>query len=658
MKDVALIVDDSLTVRMDLADAFAAAGFEPVPCGCLAEARAATARTPIAVVVLDVQLPDGDGVEYLAELRATPALQAVSVMMLSTFAEIADRARGLRTGADEYVGKPYDAGYIVARARELVRARRGERHGAAPTVLVIDDSPTFRAELIGALETAGYQVIAAVDGESGLRIAADRRPDAIIVDGVLPGIDGPAVIRRVRLDAALRSVPCALLTGSGDRVSELRALDAGADAFVRKDEDLDVILARVAVLLRKTLDRSTALPSLGPRKILAVDDSSTYLESIGDALREEGYDVVQARSGEQALELLGIQPVDCILLDLVMPGIGGQETCRRIKAAPVLRDIPLIMLTALEDRGALISGLAAGADDFIAKSSDLAVVNARVRAQLRRKQFEDENRRILGELLAAELDAAEARATRELAAQQARMVEELARKNRELEAFTYSVSHDMRSPLRGILGFCRALEEDSGRLLDDVGREHLGRVVANAKRMNELIDDMLALSRISRAELHRTRVDVSAVAREIVAELRRRDPERVVDTMVEDGLIIDGDGRLIKIVLENLIGNAWKFTGKTDGARIVIVAAAGPHAGAICVRDNGAGFDPALARDMFLPFRRLHSAKDYEGTGIGLATVHRIVDRHGGRVWAEGVPGAGATFYFTLGSARARTITS
>ena len=647
MNHTVLIVDDSLTVRMDLADAFSAAGFCPVLCATAAEAREALGRGPVDAMVLDVLLPDANGVDLLNEIRSAPGGPAVSIVMLSSEAEIADRIRGLRTGADEYVGKPYDAGYLVARVEELVRTRRP---ADVTTILMIDDSLTFRQSLRDALATAGHVVLEAATGEEGLRVAGARRPDAIVVDGVLPGIDGATVIRHVRLDAALRDVPCLLLTASEGEHAELRALDAGADAFVRKEEDLEVILARLAAMLRRSparpqgVDETKSLRAL--KKILAVDDSVTYLHGLADALKDEGYDVILARSGEEALDLLAVQPVDCVLLDLLMPGLSGQETCERIKAAPTVRDIPLIILTALDDREAMIQGLGAGADDYISKSSELEVLKARVRAQIRRKQFEDENRRIREELLRKELEAAEARAARQLAETKAVLVDELERKNRELEAFSYSVSHDLRAPLRAIDGFSRAVLEDFGDTLEPRGQEHLRRVCAAAQRMGELIDDLLDLSRVGRAELQRNRVNLSHIAKHVVAELRKRS-DRDVEVVIQDELLADADSRLMQIALENLLGNSFKFTAKAAHPRIDFGRQDGDDH-TYFVRDNGAGFDMTYGQRLFQPFQRLHRESDFAGTGIGLATVYRILDRHGGRVWAEGAVGRGATFYFTI----------
>jgi DNA-binding response OmpR family regulator len=651
MMATVLVVDDSLTVRMDLVSAFEAAGFRCLPCASLAEARAALASTSIDVVVLDMLLPDGEGTELLGELRGSEHGALASIIMLSTEAEVKDRIRGLQTGADEYVGKPYDTAYVVSRARELMRRTAGQTQ-RKPTVLVIDDSVTFRETLRDALQADGYETLVAGTGEAGLRIASDHRPGAILVDGELPGIDGPTVIRHVRIDTALRNIPCVLLTASDDRNAELHALDAGADAFVRKDQDVEVILARLAAVLRSaTLSVGVESTSslLGPKKVLAVDDSPTYLHELSDALRIEGYDVVLARSGEEALEMLAVQAVDCILLDLMMPGMGGTEACRRIKSAPVVRDIPLIMLTALEDRAAMIEGLTAGADDFISKSSEMEVLKARVRAQIRRKQFEDENRRIREELLHKELEATEARAARELAETRAELVSELEKKNKELEAFSYSVSHDLRAPLRTIDGFSKILLEDYGDQLHDQAKEYLNHVCESAQRMDELIEGMLDLSRIGRAQLERVPVDLSDLARAVVAELRKNDPERAAHCDIQEGIMVEADDRLMRIALDNLIGNAWKFTAKVPSARIEFRAERINGDLVYVVRDNGSGFNMKYADKLFMPFQRLHSEADFSGTGIGLATVHRVIDRHGGRIWAEGEEGVGAAMYFVLG---------
>ncbi|HEY3593705.1 MAG TPA: response regulator, partial [Polyangiaceae bacterium] len=291
MKRTTLIIDDSLTVRMDLADAFTEAGFATVLCATAAEARRALAGEPVSLVVLDVVLPDGDGVEILQEIRSSPATAKTPVLLLSTEAEVKDRIRGLRTGADEYVGKPYDRGYVVGRARELVRdSEPAVRTVQKATILVVDDSATFREGLREALEAGGYSVLTAPSGEEGLRILAGARPTAVIVDGIMPGIDGSTMIRTIRLDAALRGLPCLLLTALDEHGAELRALDAGADAFVRKDEDLEVILARLAAVLRSSGGQSDEGKTLfGPRRVLAVDDSSTYLNELSPILRGEGY---------------------------------------------------------------------------------------------------------------------------------------------------------------------------------------------------------------------------------------------------------------------------------------------------------------------------------------------------------------------------------
>ena len=226
---------------------------------------------------------------------------------------------------------------------------------------------------------------------------------------------------------------------------------------------------------------------------------------------------------------------------------------------------------------------------------------------------------------------------------------ELQAANQELEAFSYSVSHDLRAPLRSIDGFSQAVLEDYADKLDDQGKDYLNRVRTATQRMGHLIDDMLTLSRVTRAEMLRGTVDLSALAADVLAELQKSEPERKVDWHIESGLVAQGDAQLLRVALVNLLGNAWKFTGKTASAKIEFGAMRNADGMTeFFVRDNGAGYDMSYADKLFGAFQRLHLASDFPGTGIGLATVQRIVHRHGGRVWAEGAEGKGATFYFTL----------
>jgi signal transduction histidine kinase len=225
---------------------------------------------------------------------------------------------------------------------------------------------------------------------------------------------------------------------------------------------------------------------------------------------------------------------------------------------------------------------------------------------------------------------------------------QLAAANKELEAFSYSVSHDLRAPLRGIDGFSQALLEDYADRLDDHGKDYLQRVRTATQRMGTLIDDLLNLSRITRAEIQRERIDLSEMARAIVTELHSGQPERVVEFVIDPGLRAEGDPGLIRVVLENLLGNSWKFTSKRDHARIEVGRTQANGASAYFVRDNGAGFDPAYADRLFGAFQRLHAVSEFPGTGVGLATVQRIIHRHGGKIWAKAAINQGAAFYFTL----------
>jgi len=226
---------------------------------------------------------------------------------------------------------------------------------------------------------------------------------------------------------------------------------------------------------------------------------------------------------------------------------------------------------------------------------------------------------------------------------------ELLAANKELEAFSYSVSHDLRAPLRSIDGFSQALLEDHADKLDPSGKNQLQRVRLATQRMSVLIDDLLNLSRVTRTPMRRERLDLSALARSIAEEVQKADLTRHVEFVIADGLVAEGDWRLLRVVMENLLGNAWKYTSAHERARIEFGASQQHGRCAFFVRDDGAGFDPRYADRLFGAFQRLHGANEFPGSGIGLATVQRILRRHGGEVWAEAAVEKGATFYFTLG---------
>jgi signal transduction histidine kinase len=361
----------------------------------------------------------------------------------------------------------------------------------------------------------------------------------------------------------------------------------------------------------------TSAPAAGGARVLVADDNSD-LRTFLVGLLAPHYEVEAVANGREALAAIERRRPDLVLSDVMMPELDGLGLLREIRDVAGTRTLPVILLSARAGQEASLEGLAAGADDYLAKPFTSQELLARVRTHLT------------------------------MAAARNELNAELTRANEELKTFSYSVSHDLRAPLRAIDGFSKVLIEDHAAQLDGDGQMYLRKVIAATGRMGELIDALLALSRVTSAELTHERIDLSAIARAADDELRRKEPARALSIRIQDGLTADADARLLRVLFDNLFGNARKFTARTSEP---LIALSGEHqngADVFVVRDNGAGFDMTHVAKLFQPFQRLHSESEFPGTGIGLATVRRIVERHGGRVWAEGVPDRGASVFFTL----------
>jgi hypothetical protein len=394
-----------------------------------------------------------------------------------------------------------------------------------------------------------------------------------------------------------------------------------------------------------------------------VDDQPENLLSAEAVLEGLGQEIVKAESGREALRHLLDDDFAVIVLDIMMPEMDGFETAALIRQRERSRHTPIIFLTAL-GRGEehIRTGYDLGAVDYIMKPFVAEILRTKVSvfvelnrtAALLRQQSELLERRN-GELQhAIERSWRAEEEIKALNQHLERQVTELAEVNRELEAFSFTASHDLRGPLSRIAGFSKALLEFHAGQLDETGRRYLDRIENSAARMCVLVEDLLRFSRITRVEMSEGKVDLTEIVRGLAAELAAQDSGREVEFVVADGVEGWGDPALLRTALLNLMENAWKYTRKRAAARIEFGTLEGAQSPDYFVRDNGAGFNMAEADRLFNPFQRLHKESDFEGTGIGLATVDRIIRRHGGQVWAQGEVGQGATFFFTLGREASR----
>ena len=408
----------------------------------------------------------------------------------------------------------------------------------------------------------------------------------------------------------------------------------------------------------------------GGEKILVVEDSATQAEKLRYILQKHRYQVSVAKNASAALDMISHEKPSLIISDIIMPEMDGYELCRRIKAHDEYCEIRIILLTSLSDPRDVIKGLECGADNFITKPYEEADLVSRIDYLLENRYQQHDCASLPGlkivfggreyvitsgrhqilDLLLSTYETA-IRKNNELMRAQEEMHalnEKLKAANHDLEAFAFTISHDLRGPLNNIHGSCQVIEQLYAGALNEQCREFFRYINVAAENMDKLIDTILRFSIQSRHELHRETVDLSAMARDIVADPLFREPHRSVTFSLADGITAEGDRELLRVALENLLGNAWKYTSTTENAVIEFGLSQLDGSPAYFVRDNGVGFDMSDADRLFTPFQRLHAHKGVDGFGIGLSTVQRIIQRHGGRVWAEGEVGGGAVFYFTL----------
>jgi hypothetical protein len=367
--------------------------------------------------------------------------------------------------------------------------------------------------------------------------------------------------------------------------------------------------------------------------ILIVDDDATKRFALKTILAPLGETVVEASSGADGLRQLLRQEFAVILLDVRMPVMDGFETAQLIRQRPRSELTPIIFVTALDQAETDMGrGYDLGAVDFVFAPVVPAILRAKVAVfvELYRAQQELRRYRSRLETLVEERTTA------------------LTAINRELEAFSYSVSHDLRAPLLAFDGLSKSMLEEYGDRLDKRAKDNLKRMRGASQRMTSVFNGLQDLFRLTSGEVHREQIDVTALGKEIVKEIKAAAPDPDVKVEIAQGMSVSGDRRLVRILLSTLLSNAWKFTRVKPSPRVEVGTEIVDGETRIFVRDNGVGFDMIYAHRLFGAFQRLHSQSEFPGAGIGLATAKRIVNRHGGRIWAEGGEGEGATFYFVI----------
>jgi signal transduction histidine kinase len=528
------------------------------------------------------------------------------------------------------------------------------------TILIVDDEPKNCKLLEALLQPEGYLTVCADSGAQALVLVARQAPDLILLDVMMPEMDGYQVAALLKADPVSSNIPIIMVTALDDRDARIAGLKAGAEDFLSKPVDRAELWLRV-------------------RNLLRLKDYSDFLRNHNLMLEQE----VMARTADlrqstqlqlseaaRQVAILNALPAHIALLDRKGQIISVNDAWRQIADAHVLlspdyglgHDYLLVCDQAQGGSAGDARQAAQGIRAVLRGTLPSFSLEYACHAASERRWFmltvTPLSSDHMGGVIVMHLDVSARKQAQEdiqllndgLEDRVRHRTDQLQIANQELEAFSYSASHDLRTPLSAIDGYSSLLAKDMGAGASERSKHYLSRIRAGVMQMGELIDALLSLAQVSRSHIAWETVDLSAMARAVLDDHCEREPQRPVVISITPGLQVTGDHRLIQQVMDNLLGNAWKFSSQAAQTRILVSCSAGAAGEAVyTVQDNGAGFDMAYADKLFGAFQRLHTATEFAGTGIGLATVHRIITRHGGRIWAESVPGKGASFHFTLG---------
>jgi two-component system NtrC family sensor kinase len=549
-------------------------------------------------------------------------------------------------------------------------------------IMVVEDSGTQALKLQSVLEDAGWEVTCVSAAEPALAELGRGLPDLIVVDYYLPGMRGDELCRRIRMNVNTRGLPILMLTVEETHAAEMHGLESGADDYLPKSVDPEILLLRIRALLRKSQAQSSILnrgdPIFRRARLLAIDDSPTYLQYLTEELQNDDYQVEQAAGGKQGLERLKRASFDCVLVDLLMPDMDGIEVCRQITEMRRTMDNPtvVLMLTARENKEDMTRGLEAGADDFVGKSNDMAVLKARIRALLRRKFFQEENRRIIEELKNKELEAVRARAGKEAAEVRAAMAEKLAQTNRELEEtnrklretqmhlihsekmaslgqLVAGIAHEINNPLAFVLNNVFTIQDQIGRLAKrpelclsrdfparaEKLRSRLEDMRQGVERVKELVLDLRTFSRLDEGKFKT--VDIGESIDSVLRFLHHKMQERIkVEKTYGPVRKLSCHAGQLNQVLMNIIANAVDAI-EGEGT-ITITTATEERMFLISIRDTGSGIPEAIRNRIFEPFFTTKPVG--QGTGLGLSISYGIVQSHRGAIEARNRQEGGAEF--------------